>query len=54
MKSQKALDSLNMFVGDVIGGIGPYLVAYLRCQRHWDQTAIGAALSAMEIGRAHV
>jgi MFS family permease len=49
MKSQKALDSLNMFVGDVIGGIGPYLVAYLRCQRHWDQTAIGAALSAMGI-----
>jgi MFS family permease len=49
MKSQKALDSLNMFVGDVIGGIGPYLAAYLRCQRHWDQTAIGAALSAMGI-----
>ena len=49
MKSQKALDSLNMFVGDVIGGIGPYLAAYLRCQRHCDQTAIGAALSAMGI-----
>lgn len=49
MKSQKALDSLNMFVGDVIGGIGPYLAAYLRCQRHWDQTAIGAALSAMGV-----
>jgi MFS family permease len=46
-QSLRALDGLNMFVGDVIGGIGPYLAAFLRSSRQWDQADIGAALSAM-------
>jgi len=46
-QSLRALDYLSMFIGDVIGGIGPYLAAYLRAARHWDQASIGAALSAM-------
>jgi len=48
-QSFRALDGLNMFIGDVIGGLGPYLAIYLRAGRHWDQGAIGAALSAMGI-----
>jgi MFS family permease len=48
-QSLRALDYLSMFIGDVIGGIGPYLAAYLRASRHWDQANIGAALSAMGI-----
>lgn len=48
-QSLRALDCLNMFIGDVLGGLGPYLAAYLRSSRHWDQASIGAALSAMGI-----
>jgi MFS family permease len=48
-QSLRALDYLSMFIGDVIGGIGPYLAAYLRAERHWNQAGIGAALSAMGI-----
>lgn len=48
-QSQCAIDCLSMFIGDVIGGIGPYLAIYLRASRHWDQGSIGAALSAMGI-----
>ena len=48
-RSLHALDYLSMFIGDVIGGIGPYLAAYLRAARHWDQANIGVALSVMGV-----
>lgn len=48
-QSLRALDYLSMFIGDVIGGIGPYLAIYLRTSRNWDQSAIGTALSAAGI-----
>jgi len=44
-----ALDWLNMCIGDVLGGLAPYLAVYLRSAHHWDQGSIGAALSAMGI-----
>jgi MFS family permease len=49
IQTERALDYVSMFIGDVIGGIGPYLAAYLRAVRHWDQADIGTALSAMGI-----
>ena len=48
-QSLRALDCLNLFIGDVIGGLGPYLAVYLKITRGWDQAAIGTALSAMGI-----
>lgn len=48
-QSLRALDCLSFFVGDVIGGIGPYLAAYLLAVRHWDQASIGEAISVMGI-----
>ena len=48
-RSLSSLDYLSMCIGDVIGGIGPYLAAYLRAVRHWDQAGIGAALSAFSL-----
>lgn len=47
--SARALDCLNLFVGDVVGGLGPYLASYLRSCRHWDAAGIGTAISAMGI-----
>ncbi|HEY9759063.1 MAG TPA: MFS transporter [Oculatellaceae cyanobacterium] len=43
----RALDYLSFFIGDVMGGIGPYLAIYLRSFRHWEQGSIGVILSAM-------
>ena len=48
-RSLVALDWVNFFVGDVLGGLGPYLAAFLRTTRHWDAGSIGTALSAMSI-----
>ncbi len=48
-QSLRALDCLNIMIGDVLGGLGPYLAAYLRTAQQWDQASIGAALSAMGI-----
>ncbi|MBS1954145.1 MAG: MFS transporter [Cyanobacteria bacterium SZAS-4] len=45
----RALDVLCMCIGDVAGGIGPYLGSYLRSTQHWDQGSIGTAISAMGI-----
>lgn len=48
-RSLVALDWVNVFIGDVLGGLGPYLAAFLRTTRQWDQGSIGTALSAMSI-----
>ncbi|HEY9680248.1 MAG TPA: MFS transporter [Oculatellaceae cyanobacterium] len=45
----RALDCLSLFIGDVMGGIGPYLAIYLRSFRHWEQGSIGVILSAMGV-----
>ena len=36
-----ALDSLNFFLADVRGALGPYVGVYLLTVRHWDQSQIG-------------
>ncbi|MBS2009123.1 MAG: MFS transporter [Cyanobacteria bacterium SZAS TMP-1] len=46
-RSLAALDCLNMTIGDVIGGIGPYLGAHLKATAHWQPADIGTAISAM-------
>jgi MFS family permease len=48
-QSSRALDALNLFIGDVIGGIGPYAAIYLKAARHFDQASIGFVLSAMSL-----
>jgi MFS family permease len=40
-----ALDSLNFFLADVRGGLGPYVSVFLLTEAHWDQATIGAVLT---------
>jgi MFS family permease len=42
---QLALDSLNFFLADVRGGLGPYVSVFLLTEAHWDQATIGAVLT---------
>jgi MFS family permease len=40
-----ALDWLNFFLADVIGGVGPFLAIFLTSSQHWDPGAAGIALT---------
>jgi len=40
-RTARTLDSLNFFLADVRGGLGPYLSIYLLLTHHWDQASIG-------------
>jgi hypothetical protein len=40
-----SLDSLNFFLADVRGGLGPYVSVFLLTEAHWDQATIGALLT---------
>ncbi len=51
-RSLRALDYVNLFLGDVRGGVGPYLATYLLAIQHWEAGSIGIALSAMGIAAA--
>jgi MFS family permease len=42
---QLALDSLNFFLADVRGGLGPFISVFLLTEAHWDQATIGAVLT---------
>ena len=48
-QSLHALDSLNFFLADVRGGVGPYLAIYLLSTLHWNPAQIGIVLSVMGI-----
>ena len=44
MSSERGLDWLNLFVGNIQTGFGPFIAVYLTT-RGWTQTSIGLALS---------
>jgi hypothetical protein len=45
MRNNLALDSLNFFLADVRGGLGPYVSVFLLTEAHWDQATIGSVLT---------
>ncbi len=45
--SDRALDSLNVFLADVRDGMGPFLGTFLREKHHWDAGRVGIALAAV-------
>jgi MFS family permease len=45
MRNNLSLDSLNFFLADVRGGLGPYVSVFLLTEAHWDQATIGAVLT---------
>jgi MFS family permease len=49
MPYRAPLDSLNFFLADVRGGLGPYLGIYLLTQQHWNQAAIGVVATVAGI-----
>src|SRR5258707_12726701 len=44
MSPERGLDWLNLFVGNIQTGFGPFIAVYLTT-RGWTQTSIGLALS---------
>jgi len=44
-RAWRALDTLNFFLADVRGGLGPYLAVYLLTLRNWNEAEIGLAMS---------
>lgn len=48
-RSLLALDALNFFLADVVGGVGPYLAVYLQSALRWDAGAIGIAMASASI-----
>lgn len=44
--SVRALTTLNLFIGDVQTGMGPYVTLFLKAQQHWDPAQIGTAIAA--------
>ncbi len=48
-RSLHALDFLNFFLADTVGGVSPYLGIYLLATYHWNPASIGIAMSAMGI-----
>jgi MFS family permease len=41
----RRLDALNFFLADVRDGLGPYLAIYLLTIQHWNEAAIGVAMT---------
>lgn len=48
-QSLKALDRLNLSLGDVRDVFEPYLAIYLAVDRHWNPAQVGMALSTTSI-----
>lgn len=48
-RSLYALDALNFFLADVLGGVGPYLAVYLKSAQKWDAGAIGVAMATASV-----
>lgn len=48
-RSVWALDALNFFLADVVGGIGPYLAVYLKSALRWDAAGIGMAMATASV-----
>ncbi len=44
--SVHALTALNLFIGDVQTGMGPYVTLFLKAQQHWNPAQIGTAIAA--------
>ena len=44
--SIRALTTLNLFIGDVQTGMGPYVTLFLKAQQHWNPAQIGTAIAA--------
>ena len=45
MRSLRALDFLNVFLADIQGGVGPFLVVYLTSTLHWHPEKIGLVMT---------
>lgn len=43
--SLKALDWLNVFLADIQGGVGPFLVVYLTSSLHWNPSQVGLVMT---------
>lgn len=44
-QSLRALDFLNVFLADIQGGVGPFLVVYLASTLHWHPERIGLVMT---------
>ncbi|MEH1765317.1 MAG: MFS transporter [Nostoc sp.] len=44
-QSLLALDWLNVFLADIQGGVGPFLVIYLTSSRHWNPAQVGLVMT---------
>jgi len=44
--SVRALTALNLFIGDVQTGMGPYVTLFLKVQQHYDPAQIGTVIAA--------
>jgi len=42
-------DSLNFFLADIQGGVGPFLVIFLTASLHWSPTRVGLVMTAAGI-----
>ncbi len=45
-RSLRALDALNVFLADIQGDVGPFLVVFLAASLHWKPQAIGGVMFA--------
>ncbi len=43
-QSLRALDWLNVFLADIHGGVGPFLVVYLTSSLHWNPAQVGLVM----------
>jgi len=48
-QSLRALDSLNFFLADIQGGVGPFLVIYLTATLHWHPARVGLVMTTAGI-----
>ncbi|MBW4629520.1 MAG: MFS transporter [Brasilonema octagenarum HA4186-MV1] len=44
-QSLRALDWLNVFLADIQGGVGPFLVVYLTSSLHWNPAEVGLVMT---------
>jgi MFS family permease len=44
-RSLKALDWLNVFLADIQGGVGPFLVIYLTSSLQWNPAQVGLVMT---------
>ena len=44
-QSLRALDWVNIFLADIQGGVGPFLVVYLTASLHWNPAQVGLVMT---------